>query len=225
MNLNIKKVKKDECNYPNSLKNIPGCPETLFCKGGLPIQKPAVSIVGTRKASKLGLNTAERIVKNLVNNEVDIISGLALGIDCSAHKTAIKNKGKTFAVLAHGLDYVYPQKHKGLAKKILETGGGLISEHPEGVRPKRHYFLERNRIISGLSLGVVIIEAPLRSGTLSTANHALEQGKEVFVIPGPSHHSNYFGSHKLIRDGARLVTTADDILEDLNEEINQFKNN
>ena len=142
-----------------------------------------------------------------------------MGIDTAAHEGALTGNGKTVAVLACGLDEIYPRQNENLAKKILETNGAIISEYPIGTPAYPDQFLARNRIVSGLSVATIVIEAPIDSGALVTARLAAEQGREVFIIPGPINHPNYRGSHKLIRDGARLTTSIEDILEDLGSEI------
>ncbi len=226
MRFPIKKVNKKDQQFPTLLRKIDDAPHRLYYRGSLlEEEEPAIAIVGTRKATKKGLRMAQEISFRLSKQGIAVISGLALGVDGAAHKGALETNGKTIAVLAGGLDSVYPKKHKNLAKRILNKNGGLVSEHRKGVSPKPNYFLERNRIISGMSLAVVIIEAPARSGTLSTANHALRQGRDVFVLPGPADHPNYEGSHKLIRDGARLVRNVDDIIEDLDRYLNKDKLN
>ncbi len=226
MRFPIKKVNKKDNQFPSLLKKLDDAPRRLYYQGSLlNEEEPAIAVVGTRKATKKGLKIAQEISFRLSKQGVAIISGLALGVDGAAHKGALKANGKTVAVLAGGLGSVYPKKHKGLASRILKEDGSLVSEHKKGVSPKPNYFLERNRIISGMALAVVIIEAPARSGTLSTANHALRQGRDVFVLPGPADHPNYEGSHKLIRDGARLVRNADDIVNDLDRYLNKGKFN
>jgi DNA processing protein len=146
-----------------------------------------------------------------------------MGIDTAAHEGALFGGGQTIAVLACGLDTIYPAQNENLAKKILEADGAIISEYPAGAPAYQSQFLERNRIISGLCAATIIIEAPERSGSLATANWACQQGREVFVAPGPINHPNYKGSHKLIRDGARLIGSVEDVLEDLNLEIPNSK--
>ena len=174
-----------------------------------------VAVVGTRKATHEGIKIAKEIGRDLAKNGITVVSGLALGIDAAAHEGALKAQGRTIAVLGNGLDYIYPHQNLNLARKILEADGAIISEYPEGTPSYPSQFLERNRIISGLSLATTVVEAPIKSGSLSTAKHALEQGREVFVTPGPADHPNYAGSHMLLRNGARIVTSAEDILEDL----------
>lgn len=206
----------NESHFPKLLREIPGPPERLYYLGTLPSPEDiCITVVGTRRATPQGLEVAEGMGRDLAEAGFVVVSGLALGIDGAVHRGVLKKSGKTIAILAHGLDTIYPKEHKRLADQILGMGGALVSEYEEGTTSSPLQFLKRNRIISGLSLGVVIVEAPLRSGAISTAHHGLEQGREVFVVPGPVHHSNYFGAHKLIRDGARLVTSARDIIEDL----------
>ncbi|MDI6717686.1 MAG: DNA-processing protein DprA [Patescibacteria group bacterium] len=207
--------------FPPLLKEIPDCPQKLFVLGKIPDVPINISIVGTRKATSVGLAAAKKLAKELAELGITVVSGLAMGIDSAVHKGVIEanaranKKGKTIAVLANGLDKIYPAQNENLAQKILESGGAIISEYPENTPPYPNQFLERNRIISGLCQATIVIEAPQKSGSLATARFALEQGREVFVIPGPASHSNYAGSHQLIRSGARLITSVSDILEDL----------
>ena len=202
--------------YPKLLKEIPSPPLKIYFLGQLPDEKSLkVAIVGTRKATKEGRILAKFISKSLAKTGATIISGLAMGIDTAAHEGALEADGKTIAVLANGLDEIYPAQNEKLAEKIIKSGGGIISEYPVKTPPYKNQFLERNRIVSGLSHATIIIEAPLISGSLATARLAAEQGREVFVFPGPSSHPNYVGSHRLIRDGARLVSSIEDVFEDL----------
>ena len=212
----IRQCSLDDPGIPPELREIPGPPETLWVRGTLPpLSSPRVAIVGTRKATAEGRAVARELARELAERSVVVVSGLALGIDAAAHEGALAGNGVTVAVLGNGVDQIYPPSHGGLARRILERGGCLCSEYPPGTPALPHHFLARNRIVSGLCRGIVIIEAPARSGTLATARHALEQGREVFVLPGPARHPNFTGSHRLIRDGARLVAGAADILEDL----------
>lgn len=215
----ISKLTFGDKNYPAALKEIPNPPLGLFYRGELTNSKnPHVAIVGTRKATLHGKRIAKKISQDLATAGCVIVSGLAMGIDTAAHEGALEAKGRTVAVLANGLDWIYPRQNEKLAEKILSEKGTIFSEYPVGDSARKENFLARNRIVSGLSLGIVVIEAPEGSGALSTASHALEQNREVFIVPGPLNNENYIGSHKLIRAGARLVTSAADILDDLNLE-------
>jgi len=220
-----RKIKITHADYPSALKNIQNPPEQIFVRGeieGLD-NSPSVAIVGTRKATVAGIKLAERLAEELGQAGLTIISGLAMGIDAAAHRGALKAGARAIAVLAAGVNQIYPTQNRNLADEILDKGGAIISEYES--RPYVKYqFVERNRLVSGLSLGVVVIEAPEKSGTVSTAGHAAEQGKTVFVVPGPISHENYVGAHKLIRDGARLVTSSRDILDDLIADFPQLEN-
>lgn len=216
----ISQLKVSNNNYPKLLKEIGTPPSPLFLRGSkLNDEDIRIAIVGTRKAKKDGLMIANKIAKELAIKGITIVSGLALGIDISAHKGAIEAKGKTLAVLGTSIDRIYPLKHEDFAKKIVDNGGSIISEYPSGHKTHPSNFLDRNRIISGLCSAVVIIESPIKSGSLSTAHHALDQGREVFVVPGSPFDKNYSGSHKLIREGARLVTSAENIIHDLSHSL------
>lgn len=202
--------------YPVLLREIPNPPKQIYVRGTIPeLRTPVLAIVGTRKATVAGIRIAEEIAAELSRQGVIIASGLAMGIDTAAHRGALAAHGKTIAVLGNGVDEIYPAQNEKLAGEILATGGIIISEYPPGEPSFKGNFIQRNRIISGLSVAVAVIEAPARSGALATAGFAAEQGRNVFVVPGPTTHPNYIGSHALIRDGAILITRAEDILEDL----------
>lgn len=206
---------KDE-GYPSLLREIPNPPKQIYVRGTIPEPRhPAVAVVGTRKATAAGIETTERMAAEFARQGLIVISGLAMGIDAAAHRGALGVRGKTVAVLGNGIDEVYPAQNERLAMEILDAGGAMVSEYPPGEPSFKGNFIQRNRIISGLSVAVVIIEAPMRSGALATAGFAAEQGRSVFVVPGPTTHPNYVGSHGLIRDGATLATNATDVLEDL----------
>ncbi|MEK9186647.1 MAG: DNA-processing protein DprA, partial [Patescibacteria group bacterium] len=212
----IRLILQEDKEFPPLLREIATAPFGLYIKGESLIDiAPKIGIVGTRKATSVGKSMAESIAGELALSGITVVSGLATGIDAAAHSATVKSSGKTVAVLAHGLDQVYPRHHSRLAEEILSSGGALVSEYPLGPVAYAARFLERNRIISGLSLGVVVVEAPESSGSLATARFAMEQNREVFVVPGMANHLNYAGSHALLRDGARLVCSAKDVLEDL----------
>ena len=215
--LDIALILGSNSEFPALLAEIPWKPHGIYVKGKLPVQ-PGIGIVGTRKATDAGKKIAYEISKELAALGMAVVSGLALGIDAAAHEGALAAGGITAAVLATGLDTAYPAHHANLAAEILRKGGALISEYPPASASYPSRFIHRNRIISGLSRGIVAVEAPEKSGSLATARFALEQNREVFVVPGPATHENYAGSHDLIRAGARLITAASHILEDLNLE-------
>ncbi len=217
--LGIEVIMAADQYFPLYLKEMPSPPFAVYIKGDKSIfnnEAIKIAIVGTRKASALGEKLAEEIARDLALQEIDIASGLALGIDQAAHWGCLAGNGRTIAVLPCGLDKVYPSQHIKLANKILENNGLLISEYPLGSLALQFHFLERNRLVSGLSRGVVVIEAPAKSGALVTAACALEQNRDVFVVPGSINNINYSGSNKLIKQGAALITSADDVLEAYN---------
>ncbi|NJD04152.1 MAG: DNA-protecting protein DprA, partial [Ruminiclostridium sp.] len=200
--------------YPGELKNIYDPPSVLYVKGSLAGYEPGVAVVGSRRATLYGLETAEKLSLGLSINGVTIISGMARGIDSKAHNGALAADGKTIAVLGCGLDIVYPSENRELMKRICKNGA-VISEYLPGTPPTAFNFPVRNRIISGISLGVVVVEANDKSGSLITANYALEQGKEVFAVPGNIDSGNSTGTNKLNRDGAKIVLELGDILDEL----------
>lgn len=189
----------------------------LYYIGGVPKNRiPTVAIVGSRKITRYGKEVTEKITRKLVEQGVVIVSGLAYGVDEVAHKTAVELNGKTIAVLAHGLHKIYPSRNRDLAEKIIAKNGCLISEYPEGTEALKHRFLERNRIVSGLSDIVIITEAAANSGTLNTATHALEQGKQLFVVPGNITSPTSAGCNKLLLQGATPLLDSSQIIEALN---------
>jgi DNA processing protein len=203
-------------DYPPLLAEISGRPSVLYVRGQfLPADNSAVAIVGTRRSTPYGRQAAEHIATALAEAGVTVISGLARGVDASAHRAALAAGGRTVAVLGSGPDVIYPAEHRPLAEQIV-TSGAIISEFPLGAKPDAQNFPARNRIISGMSLGVVVIEAPLRSGALITAGFAADQGREVFVVPGSIFAPSSEGTNALLRDGARLIRSGADVLEDLN---------
>ncbi|MGK0269896.1 MAG: DNA processing protein [Cocleimonas sp.] len=205
--------------YPQRLKQINDAPALLYVHGNLSIlNDPQLGIVGSRNPTQGGHNNAYEFAKHLATTGLCITSGLALGIDGAAHQGAIDGNGPTIAVIATGIDRVYPAKHRELAHKIVENGA-IISEFPVGTHPDSRHFPRRNRIISALSYGVLVVEAALKSGSLITARLAMEQNREVFAIPGSIHNPLAKGCHQLIRQGAKLVETAEDILEEMSSVI------
>ena len=204
--------------YPQQLKNIYNPPNKIYILGNKEILKESgIAIVGARRATEYGKKVAFKFSKELSARGINIISGLALGIDTYAHLGTLQqeSKGKTIAVLGSGLDVIYPKYNIALAKEILKRGGCIISEYPLGTKPENLHFPQRNRIISGLSKGVLVVEASEKSGALITADFALEQGKEVFAVPGDIGKSTSIGTNCLIKQGAKLVTNYIDILEEI----------
>jgi len=223
----IRLVLADQKEFPEALRHIPYPPFGIYLRGGAmpPATQddpPTIAIVGTRRASADGKKTARSFGRELAAAGCIIASGLAFGIDAAAHEGALDTRGATVAVLAGGLDAIYPHSHHGLAERILASGGTLISEYPPGAPPLAYRFIERNRIMSGISRGILIVEAPESSGALATARYAVEQNREVFVVPGAVMANNFKGSHALIRQGAELVTSPDDIFKAYN--INKREN-
>lgn len=203
--------------YPARLKEIDDAPPLLYVKGELaPQDELSVAIVGTRRATPYGRQVAEEMSFQLAANRITVVSGLARGIDAIAHRSALQAGGRTLAVLACGLDLVYPPEHKKLASEIVERGA-LISEQPLGTQPRGDFFPRRNRILSGMSLGVLVVEGDLKSGALITADFANDQGREVFAVPGSVFSTQSRGTNlKIQRGEAKLVLKVDDILEELN---------
>ncbi len=203
---------KDE-KFPEKLKVIPYPPLFLYIKGYLLEDKNLLAIIGSRKPTSYGKEVAYKFSKNLAEKGIGIVSGLARGIDSISHKGALDGNGYTIGVLGCGVDIVYPAENRELFEKIIKNGGAIISEFPFTTRPRKENFPMRNRIISGLSEGIVVIEAGKKSGTLITAKWALNQGKEVFSIPGSIFSSQSEGTHYLIKQGANVVTSPEEILD------------
>jgi DNA processing protein len=212
----IDAVTREEAGYPELLKAIPDAPPTLFVRGVATFDDAyPLAIVGSRHCTAYGLRIARRIARDFATVGGTVVSGLAYGIDGAAHMGSVDAKARTIAVLGNGLDRIYPKDNEALADEILACGGSLVSELPLGSAPKGQHFPQRNRIISGMSKGLLLVEAEKQSGTMSTVTHALEQGREVFAIPGQADSPLSVFPHALIRDGARLVTSAAEIIEDL----------
>ncbi|NAW79604.1 DNA-protecting protein DprA [Vibrio sp. V33_P6A3T137] len=213
----------DEVNYPPLLREIPSPPKVLFVEGQRHwLKQPQIAIVGSRNATIDNQHIAQQFAGELAAHNIVITSGLALGIDGYAHDGALKAGGATLAVLGSGLNCIYPTRHKTLAERIKDNGT-LISEFRPNTPPRAEHFPRRNRIISGLSLGVLVVEAAEKSGSLITARYAIEQGRDVFVIPGPITSTNSQGSNQLIRQGACLVQTVEDILAEVENLLNWCK--
>ncbi|MCK5579641.1 MAG: DNA-processing protein DprA [Candidatus Omnitrophica bacterium] len=205
-----------DARFPGHLKEIPDCPIVLYIKGELPQdQGIAIAMVGSRRSSIYGIGVAEKFSARLAELGITIVSGMARGIDTAAHKGCLNVKGKTVAVLGCGLNHVYPPENNILYTRIVKTGA-VISEFPMDTPPVAYNFPRRNRIVSGLTLGVVVVEASTRSGALITSRCALEQGREVFAVPGKVDAPNAQGTHRLIKEGAKLISSVEDILEELN---------
>ncbi|WP_310649612.1 MULTISPECIES: DNA-processing protein DprA [unclassified Colwellia] len=205
-----------DIRYPSTLKQIYDPPLLLFVQGNITLlNQQQIAMVGSRNASINGRDNAFEFAQQLVNAGLVITSGLALGIDGAAHKGTLAAKGKTIAVVATGLDQVYPTRHRLLAKNILENDGAIISEFLPGTPPKPGYFPKRNRIISGMSIGVLVVEATIRSGSLVTARCAIEQNREVFAVPSTINNPQAKGCHWLIKQGAKLVDDIADIVDEI----------
>ena len=212
----VTEVKFNSKLYPKSLPNIPNPPKKLYMQGNLGLlNNPIISIVGSRSCSKNGKNLTRKFAYELSQCGITIASGLAKGIDTVAHLYSYKEKGKTIAVLPSGFNHIFPKENVGLYEKILDNGGLVISEYSPDIKTKSQYFLERNRIVSGLSLGVLVVEAAHRSGTSVTAKLAKNQGRKVFALPHEIWDSHGVGTNRLIKAGATLVTCVEDILAEL----------
>ena len=208
--------------YPENLRKIYDPPAILFMKGNILKQdKYAISIVGTRMPSSYGKVVAEKIGRELAKKGIVIVSGLARGVDTIGHWAAIRSGGRTLAVLGSGLDQIYPSENKKLAEAIFQQGA-LVSEFPLGTKPDAVNFPRRNRIIAGLSLGTIVIEAGLKSGALLTANYALEQNREIFSVPGNINSPKSIGTNQLIKDGAKLISGVNDVLIELESQLKHF---
>jgi DNA processing protein len=207
-------------SFISPLLHIAKPPQELYIKGNLPNNRPpVVAIIGTRRPSAYGKEVTRTLAYELAKAGVVIVSGLAAGIDAFAHTAALEANGITVAVLAQGLHEIYPSSNRSLAEKILKNNGALITEYPMGSSARKHHFLARNRIVSGLADAIIVTEAANKSGTFSTVTHALEQNKEVFAVPGPITSLLSAGPNRLIQQGARVVLTAEDILHVIAPEL------
>lgn len=222
--LNVRILCIDDDEYPKCLQSIQNPPVFLFVRGKLPPLHKSLGVVGTRAITDYGRLTTEKFVNGLVRNNFVIVSGLALGVDSCAHETTIKNNGITVAVLGSGVDHIYPSSNQSLAFRILKKGGAILSEYPLGTPALQHHFPMRNRIISGLSRGVLIVEGGIKSGALITARYALEQGREVFAVPNNITKLGLSGTNHLIRRSeAKLVEGVEHILEEFQMQPAQIK--
>ena len=219
-------LQKNENNYPILLKNIKNAPQELYIAGNINcIELPCVTVIGSRNMSEYGRKMTEKIVKELTLAGMCIVSGLAIGVDSVAHRTCLQNGGKTIAVLGSGLNKVYPKENIGLFNDIINCGGCVISEQEPNQEANKIFFPARNRIVSGLSLGTVVIEATYRSGTSITAKFALEQGRKLFCLPNMIGQKNSAGTINLIKNGAIMVTKASEIIDQLCKTIDDENNN
>lgn len=222
----IKTVHLEDKNYPQLLKTIPYPAKTLYYRGEIKEKEACLAIVGARDYSSYGKNVALKITTDLLKENLTIVSGLALGIDTFVQRVIVQNKKRTIAVLGTGLDNksIYPQENVSLVEEILKEGGTLISEYPPGTPASKTSFPQRNRIISGLSLATLIIEAKKNSGSMITARWAKKQKRKIFVIPGSIYSANSKGCHQLIKEGHQLVETAEEIVQKLKPELYSYKN-
>jgi DNA processing protein len=200
--------------YPERLRHIAEPPLALMMRGGLAADELAVAVVGSRRAGEYGRRVAHELASDLARAGITVVSGLATGIDAAAHRGALAGDGRTVGVMATGIDRVYPAWHRALAADVA-SHGALVTEFPCTTPPLQFHFPQRNRIISGLTVGTVVVEAAERSGSLITARCALEQGREVFAVPGPVGTPHHAGCHRLIQHGAKLVTTVEDVLDEI----------
>ena len=212
---NIDILTIEDKNYPKLLRKISSPPINIYVKGNKEIlNKVSIGIVGCRVASDYGKNVAQNFAYNLAKNNINIVSGLARGIDSFSHIGAIKAKGITVGVIGNGLDMIYPKENIYLAQEILNSNGAIISECPLGTKPEKANFPKRNRIISGMCNGILVVEAKAKSGTIITIDFALEQGRDVFAIPGNIDSENSYGTNEIIKQGAKLVTNWSEIVEE-----------
>lgn len=218
---NVKKLTLTSDNIPESLRSIPTPPRKLFVMGNIEplLARPRIAIVGSRKVSPYGRHVTELFAEVLAKRGGVIVSGLALGVDSIAHQACLRAGGQTIAVLPTSLENIYPASHRQLAVDIIKQGGALISEYPKGTPSLKKNFIERNRLVSGISDGVIITEAALKSGTLHTANFALEQGRTVMAVPGNITSSGSEGANNLLKAGAIMATDIEDVLLALHMEI------
>lgn len=213
--VNLEIITIENNNYPERLRNIKNPPQKLYAEGNLELLKSnIISIIGSRACSENGIELTKKFSKELIYQGITIASGMAIGIDTIAHQTTLKEKGNTIAVLGNGFQHIFPTKNIQLYQQIIENGGLIITEYPPEEKAKSAYFLQRNRIVSGLALGVLIIEAAYRSGTSVTAKLAKQQGRKVFAIPHELNDKHGVGTNRLIQEGAKIVTSTEDIMKE-----------
>lgn len=205
----------EDARYPNQLKDIENPPKQLYAKGNIELLKTnIISMIGSRACSENGIKLARQFSKELVYQGLTIGSGMAIGIDTIAHETTLQEKGKTIAVLGNGFEHIFPKENIGLYQQIIENNGLVITEYPPEEQAKSNNFLERNRIVSGLALGILVVEAMHRSGTSVTARLAKQQGRKVFALPHEVGDKNGIGTNRLIQEGAKIVTCIEDIIRE-----------
>lgn len=213
--LGVRLLRPGEPAYPDLLSETPDPPALLYVRGSVPLEGEALAVVGSRRPTHYGRRMARELAGACARAGIPVVSGLARGIDSEAHRAALAAGGRTWAVLGSGLDNIYPPENKGLAEEIVAAGGALLSELPLSGPPLAMNFPRRNRILSGLAWGTVVVEGDLKSGSLITARAAAEQGREVFAVPGPADSPMSEGPHELLRQGARMARRLEDILEEL----------
>lgn len=213
--MKINSISAYDENYPSKLRNLSPPPSTIYTIGEIPEKKLSIAIVGTRKPTNYGRAVTEELAGRLAERGAVIISGLAYGIDSIAQESALKSDGQVVAVLPSGLDRIYPANHRSLAERIVQGEGSLVSEYPAGTPPLQYRFLERNRLVSGLADVVIVTEASLRSGTTNTVSHALEQGKDIYAVPGPITSPMSAGCNNMIAQGAQPITNIESFVDTL----------
>lgn len=214
--MKLQSINPSDHPYLKILATLAEIPRKLYYIGTLPSKRaPTVAIVGTRRPTSYGKEVTYKLAYDLAKRGVVIVSGLAFGCDAIAHRAALDAGGTTIAIMAGGLDQIYPSNHRGLAKEILEKGGALISEYEPGISPRKHQFLARNRLVSGLSDAIIVTEAGARSGTIATVTHALDQNREVFAVPGNITSPLSLGPNRLLLQGAQPLTTAEEVLQSI----------
>ena len=219
------KISIHDEKYPDFLKDIPNSPKQIYVLGNEKnLNEKSIAIIGSRVCTPEGAKFAEKFANKLSKSGICIISGMAKGIDTAAHIGALKAGGKTIAVLGGGFNHIFPEENKGLFLKIIENGGTVVSEYSENTKPSQKGFVQRNRIVSGLSMGVLIIEAKHRSGTSITANFARKQGRKIFCIPHSLEQKEGIGTNRQIKNGAKLVTTPQEIIDELQIKVEGIKN-